>query len=800
MADARFERLKLALNQLYHIEREIGRGAMATVFLAEDVKHHRPVAVKVLNPEVAAALGAERFLREIEVSARLHHPHILPLYDSGDAEGFLYYVMPYVEGESLRERLAREKQLPLDDALRIAHEVADALSYAHSRGIVHRDIKPENILLESSHAMVADFGIARALTAGGDRLTATGLAIGTPAYMSPEQATGDEVVDGRSDLYALGCVLYEMLAGQPPFTGPTVESILSQHLAAEPPHVTSLRPAVPAPVAGAIQRALAKTPADRFNAVAVFSETLGGAQFQRPLAAVRAAKLPEVSAPERPARLSRKVLLPAGSVLLLFAVTVLAWLVFGNRTPALTESRASSIAVLPFADLSPGREDEYFADGMAEEILNALAQVPGLKVAARTSAFSFKGKEEDARVIGERLGVETVLEGSVRRDGPRVRITAQLVNAADGLHLWSGTYEREGMGVFAMQDEIAGAVLSALKHHLGADPGTPLAEAPTRDLAAYEEYLRGRFQWAKRTPEGVSAAIQRFERAIALDSAFVLAYSGLADAYAVLPWWDPDAVPTEAHSKSRQAAETAVSLDARSPEARTSLGYAILMEQWDFDAAERELRRAIELHPQYEAAYHWLADVLSYRGMLAEAIGAERRALEFDPLSIVSTQNLAHLLKFDRQYQAAMAQAERTLDLDRTRPDTWFQIAYIRILADRTDEAGRALARWAELVGADPQVFGRLPGLVAQHRRTGEPVRLPSELDTTSQLGMMDRARLYALGGDADRALDLLERLVRQRWPQALELPIDPAFETLGNDPRFSSLLQSMSRPNRDST
>ncbi|MDZ4675495.1 MAG: serine/threonine-protein kinase, partial [Gemmatimonadota bacterium] len=267
--------LVAALRDRYRIERELGAGGMATVYLAQDLKHERPVAIKVLRPELARAIGAERFLREIATTANLRHPHILPLYDSGEAADLLFYVMPYVEGESLRDRLERDRQLPLDDALQIAREVADALSYAHARGVVHRDIKPENILLEGKHAVVADFGIAKAVdAAGGGQLTETGMAVGTPAYMSPEQAAGGQDLDGRSDLYALACVLYEMLAGQPPFTGPTAESLVRQHIMVDAPPVTNLRPAVPASVAAALQRALAKTPADRFNPVAQFSEAI----------------------------------------------------------------------------------------------------------------------------------------------------------------------------------------------------------------------------------------------------------------------------------------------------------------------------------------------------------------------------------------------------------------------------------------------------------------------------------------------------------------------------------------------
>jgi serine/threonine-protein kinase len=333
---------------------------MGEVYLAEDPKHHRQVAIKVLTPEIAAAVGPERFVREIETAAKLTHPHIVPVHDSGSAEGLLYYVMPYVDGESLRQRLAREKQLPVEDALRIAREVADALSYAHSQGVIHRDIKPENILLESGHAVVADFGIARAIAAaGGEALTRTGVVVGTAAYMSPEQAAGSGDLDGRSDLYSLGCVLYEMLAGVPPFSGTTVESLTRQHLNVTPRPVTVLRTAVPSAVDRALIKALAKARADRFRATAEFAAALSAGR--------EAAELPS------------------------------------------TVAGVASIAVVPFHNMSADPENEYFSDGLAEDIIDALTQVPGLRVVARTSAFAFRGKEVDIREIGARLNVDHIL-------------------------------------------------------------------------------------------------------------------------------------------------------------------------------------------------------------------------------------------------------------------------------------------------------------------------------------------------------------------------------------------------------
>ena len=382
-------RLKMALADRYAIERELGSGGMATVYLAEDLKHRRKVAVKVLRPELAAALGTDRFLREIEIAAGLTHPHILPLHDSGEADGFLYYVMPYVEGESLRDRLTREKQLPVEDALQIARNVAAALSYAHGHDVIHRDVKPENILLSEGEAVVADFGIARAITAAGaEKLTETGVSIGTPVYMSPEQAAGSQDLDGRSDIYSLACVTYEMLAGEAPFTGPSVESVVHLHLTAEPPSVTALRPAAPVEVAEALKKALAKTPADRF-ATAV--------QFAEALAVVEAA--PRTTAAPVAATAKPKHNLIAYAAIAILAI-IGAYAVM-SRTAGPPESAAAAetpkLAVLPFDNLG-APEDEYFADGITGEI------------------SSRRGSTKTLQEIGAELGVDYVLEGTIRTD------------------------------------------------------------------------------------------------------------------------------------------------------------------------------------------------------------------------------------------------------------------------------------------------------------------------------------------------------------------------------------------------
>ncbi len=402
MAD-QLARLHAALAGRYAIERELGRGGMATVYLARDLKHHRQVAIKVLKPELAAALGPERFLREIEIAAQLSHPHILPLLDSGEADGLLFYLMPYVEGESLRGRLEREKQLPLEDALQIMGEVADALSYAHRHDVVHRDVKPENILFEAGHAVVSDFGIARAITAAaGDELTQTGIAIGTPGYMSPEQAVGSKELDGRSDIYSLGCVLYEMLAGEPPYAGPNARAVIAKSWSEPVPRLRTLRE-VPEAVEHAVTKALAKAPADRFATAARFREALASAG--------RVGMRP---ARERGGPTVRRLvyLLPVVAT-----VAAIAAYTFLSRSPVRQRTTRghprTMLVVLPFENL--GRpEDEYFADGITEEITSRLAQLSELGVIARTSAIQYKKTTKTVPEIGAELGVQYLLEGTVR--------------------------------------------------------------------------------------------------------------------------------------------------------------------------------------------------------------------------------------------------------------------------------------------------------------------------------------------------------------------------------------------------
>jgi eukaryotic-like serine/threonine-protein kinase len=712
-------RLTSALADRYVIERELGAGGMATVHLGRDLRHQRRVAIKVLRADVAAALGAERFLREITTTASLRHPNILPLYDSGDADGFLFYVMPFVEGETLRARLEREKQLPLEDALQITREVADALSYAHSRGVIHRDIKPENILLDSGHAVVADFGIARAVDAAGSaNLTETGMSVGTPAYMSPEQAAGERQLDGRSDLYALGCVFYEMLAGQPPFTGATAESIVYQHLAADPRAVTQLRPGVPAAVATALTRLLAKTPADRLGTGLALVEAL------RP----GAAAAPAAPAAER------------------------------------------SIAVLPFANMSADPENEYFADGIAEEIINALTRLPGLRVAARTSAFSFKGRNEDLRGIGEKLTVAYVLEGSVRRAGSRLRITAQLISVADGYHAWSERYDRELDDVFAIQDEIAAAIAGRLMETFEQQAGG-LVEAGTASVEAYQLYHKGRALLYRRGPH-IDRARECFERAQALDPRYALAHAGLADAHLYLALWGvrraSDTIP-QAKASVRRALELAPDL----AEAHYALACVAFFHDCDVDTSGREFARAVELKPTYtqarcgRALYHLSNFLGDYEGAAAES----ERALRDDPLNAYAATLHAMNLSRAARVPEAVAEARRATELDPHSIVAWWQLQCVSGWAG--DHVGSVRAGETALALSDRFAWPAAT-LASEYGRVGDQAAakaLHAELTARAATGFVQPTMLAIAAAACGRNEEALALLLRAAEEHDCVLP-----------------------------
>jgi eukaryotic-like serine/threonine-protein kinase len=657
-----------ALRDRYVLDRELGRGGMATVYLAHDLRHDRPVALKVLHPDLAQTLGPERFQREIRLAARLQHPHILTVLDSGEAEGRLWFTMPFVEGESLRDRLTREKQLPVDAALRIAAEAARALEYAHRHGVLHRDIKPENLLLTpDGSTLVADFGIARALTGEGERLTETGLAIGTPAYMSPEQAMGERALDARTDVYSLGAVLYEMLAGEPPFTGPTAQAIIARRFSGEVPRVRLVRPSVPAAVDEAVHRALAPVVADRFETVEAFARALaadGGTTAPVPAQAVPAAPTPTAAVAPTP---RRRVPLAALTLGLGFLVGVGALFAWRRGHPATdVAAGARVVAVLPFENLGDS-SDAYFADGVGDEVRAKLAGIGGLSVIARGSSNQYRHTTKSSAEIARELGADYLLTATVRWDkaggASRVRVSPELVDVGPG-HAprtrWSQPFDAALTDVFQVQGDIAGKVASALNVALADSAQRKLKAAPTANLAAYDAFLKG-LATTGTEPASLRRAITYYEQAVALDSTFVAAWSKLSRTRSSLYF---QSVPTpQLAAQAKDAAERTVALAPDGEEAARALaGYYNSVEQ-DNQKALAALQRGLAVSSN---KVELLAIIASFEQLLNRWDGTLeplQRAAALDPRSLITAQRVAGTLFNLRRYPEAKVAFDHLLAL-----------------------------------------------------------------------------------------------------------------------------------------
>jgi serine/threonine-protein kinase len=690
---------------------------MATVFLAQDLKHKRPVALKLLHPELAHALGPERFQREIELAARLQHPHILTVHDSGETAGQLWFTMPFVEGESLRERIRREKQLAVDEAVRIATETARALDYAHRQGVVHRDIKPENILLtKDGDTLVADFGIARAMAGADDRLTETGMAVGTPAYMSPEQAIGDHL-DARTDIYALGTVLYEMLVGEPPFTGPTAQAIIARRFSGEVPKARQVRPSVPETVERVIQRALAPVPADRFPTAAEFARALTGAGGTTISAATPVEALAPAATGTGP-RARRRV--PVAAVTLGLGFVIGLGVLFAWRRSHSADAEGAAgpkrLAVLPFENL--GRpDDEYFADGVSDAIRGKLAALPGFQVAASSSSGQYKHTTKSLRQAGQELGVDYLLVGKVRwQQGQggqsRVEVSPELVQVATALTKWQEPFDAALTDVFQVQADIAGRVAKALDVTLGSGEREKLAAKPTQNLAAYDFYLRGNDYYNRGFGrDDFRIARQMYERAVGLDPNFAQAYAGLSVVHSAEYWFFYDRTD-EGLEKAKAAADQAVRLQPDLPESHLALGYYYYWGKLDYDHALQEFASALQRRPNNADIIFAVAVVRRRQGKWDEALASLTRAAELDPRSSMIRFNLGETYELTRDYARAEHMADEALALT---PD-WSNPYVLKATARLG--SGATLDQVREVIRAASEKVG-FPTLAAAMASTG---------------------------------------------------------------------------------
>ena len=655
------------------LERELGRGGMATVYLAEDLKHDRPVALKVLLPELAASLGPERFEREIRLAARLQHPHILTVLDSGETAGQFWFTMPYVEGESLRARLTRERQLSVEDTLRIGREAAQALQYAHEHGVIHRDVKPENLLLtRDGNTLVADFGIARALGGSEDQLTQTGMSVGTPAYMSPEQAAGERTLDARTDIYSLGVVVYEMLAGEPPYTGATAQAILARRFAEAPRPLRTLRDTIPEPIEQAVQKALAKTPADRFATAAHFAQALTP-NVTTPTATATlvppVAQQPSMPSPIPAPRLRGRRRIPIGVATLgvgfaLGLGVLFAW----RRTHSGEVAGSKRLAVLPFENQGDSA-DAYFADGITDELRGKLAAVPGLEVVAGRSSNEYGRTTKSLPEIAKNLGADYLLVGKIRwekgKGASRIRVSPELIRVVAGAApttKWAEPFDASLTDVFQVQADIAGRVAQALNVALSPSASQPLAARPTTSPEAHDLYLRANKYYSYEDQANVEAALQLYQQAITLDSNFALAWAKLSEVSAYSYWQRYDPRPQQLVLAQR-AAERAAALEPDLPEAHLALGFYHYWGHRDYDRALAEFTLAGRSQPNNAEIVEAIGLIRRRQGRWKESVASLKRAVELDPLSYGNLVELGETYSLVRDYPEAELVLDRAITI-----------------------------------------------------------------------------------------------------------------------------------------
>ena len=743
------ERFKATHGDRYVVEGLIGRGGMAEVYRARDVKHGRAVAIKLLDASLGHALAADRFMREIETAARLQHPNILPVYDSGTAGDTLFYVMPYVEGGSLRDRLQRERNLPIDVIVGVVQEVADALAFAHQRNVVHRDIKPENVLFSSGHAVVADFGIARAIEAGeGQGLTLVGFGLGTPEYMSPEQAFGEPDIDGRSDTYSLACVVYELFAGNPPFSGGNATAVIMRKTTMDAPRLTpqpggSLPPAVDA----VVSRALLRNRDERYATVQ---------EFARALREASSGALHDTQA----------------------------------RTSQPKERQVQSIAVLPFVNASGAAEDDFLCDGISDELVHALGKVPGLRVVARTSSFAFKGSTDDARTIAQKLRVSSLLEGTLRRAGNRLRMTTQLVDATTGFQLWSERFDRQMTDVFEVQDEVTRSIVASLKLELMPD------EQPQRaNPVAYERYLEARFHWNRRTETGVRKSLGLLDEAITLDEMYAPAHAAQAGTLVTLAIYGQRA-PADVMPKARAAADRALELSPSLAEALTARACVRAMYEWDWQGAEDDFEHALRSDPQSSTALQWYAmHLLVPQGRFDEARTHIRRARAADPISPVVSLGWGLIHYFERDFERAVTAYRELLERSPDFEIAHFFLGQALLEAHRPDEAFSHLQRAMTQAGAAPETMAMLGvahATAGRIREAQESLATLTERSQTSYVSPVLLAQIHSALGSTSETLEALERARDARATDLVWIGVRPAFDAVRLDPRFESLVREI--------
>jgi TolB-like protein/tetratricopeptide (TPR) repeat protein len=775
------ERLRAALADRYRIESEIGSGGMATVHLAQDLKHDRKVAVKVLRPEVGHQVGVDRFLREIRIAANLSHPNILPLFDSGEADGLLYYVMPYIEGKTLAERVEAEGVLPVEETIAIIREIGDALARAHGEGVVHRDIKPQNILFEFGHVRVADFGLARALDmAGGERLTQTGIAVGTPHYMSPEQVAGESSVDVRSDVYSLGCLAYELLVGGPPYTGSTAQEVVAGHLTKPIPPVRERRPEVPRGVEAVVQRALAKDPGDRFQTVTEMTEAL-----------TRAMTAEAQEAEERRVvrRRWNRTFLGIGT---LAALALGGW--WGWKT--LTAPAIQVLAVLPASNMTRDPEQDPFVDGVHEELVMEL-QRAGIPVRARQSVLQYRDTDKPVRQIASELDVDALIQPRVAWDGDSVVVDISILEASSELPIFTQTFVSRVQGVLGLYRAVSAEIAEAIGAVLSEEAEARLAERPTVNPQVIEYVLLGKSHLGRFTPEDFDIALEYFQAALEIDSLYAPAHVGVAEV------WGYRAQlglvhPFEARGIPDRHLERALELDPGLAAARCFLAERLFWLDWEYEQGMEEMVQCLDQDPNDARSRAFHGHMLMILGRPGDALREGERAVQLDPRDPFAIGLYGTILALSGPPELAIQVLEAMFE---DFPGAGFgndplANAYSRI--GLTDEATRAYRAEFAIEGNEEVVAAMDSGMEAGGSREARRRAAEVLADRFEEAGVfvaaLDIALLFRDAGDLEKALDWLERALEQQDPNLPYIGLW-GWNELYEHPRFQAVIEEVGVP-----